>query len=64
MATKIEIMADEVWPVYFIEQSGFTDDEVTTVVEEVELVDMLAIQENFWKLQKKLQDLYRTSNDN
>ena len=64
MATKIEIMADEVWPVYFIEQSGFTDDEVTTVVEEVELADMLAIQENFWKLQKKLQDLYRTSNDN
>lgn len=63
MATEIEIMADEVWPVYFIEQPGFTDDEVTTVVEETELADMLAVQENFWKLQKKLQDLYRTSNE-
>lgn len=63
MATEIEILADEVWPVYFIEQPGFTDDEVTTVVEETELADMLAIQENFWKLQRKLQDLYRTSNE-
>lgn len=66
MATEIDIYSDEVYPVYFIEANGldalgFSGN--IAVVEETELADMLAIQENFWKLQKKLQDLYRTSDE-
>lgn len=58
MATKIEIYTDEVYPVYFIETTGLLDGE-TVIVEETELADMLAVQENFWNLQKKLQHMFK-----
>lgn len=57
MATKIEIYTDEVYPVYFIETNGLLN-EASLIVEEAELADMLAIQDNFWLLQKKLRDMY------
>ncbi len=57
MATKIEIYTDEVYPVYFIETNGLLQD-ATLIVEETELADMLAVQDNFWLLQKKLRDMY------
>ena len=57
MATKIEIYTDEVYPVYFIETNGVLQD-ATLIVEETELADMLAVQDNFWLLQKKLRDMY------
>jgi len=57
MATKIEIYTDEVYPVYFIETNGLLN-EASLIVEETELADMLAIQDNFWLLQKKLRDMY------
>ena len=59
MATKIEIYSDEVYPVYFIETNGVASGDVTVIVEDTEMADILAVQENFWKLQKKLQDIYR-----
>lgn len=57
MATKIEIYTDEVYPVYFIETNGLLN-EASLIVEETELADMLAVQDNFWLLQKKLRDMY------
>lgn len=63
MATKIEIYTDEVYPVYFIETNGVGSSGVTLIVRDTELADILAVQENFWKLQKKLQDFYRMSKD-
>jgi hypothetical protein len=57
MATKIEIYTDEVFPVYFIETNGLLQD-TTLIVEETELADMLAVQDNFWLLQRKLRDMY------
>lgn len=63
MATKIEIYSDEVYPVYFVETNGVGSGDVTLIVRDTELADILAVQENFWKLQKKLQDFYRMSKD-
>jgi len=57
MATKIEIYTDEVYPVYFIETNGLLQD-ATLIVEETELADMLAVQDNFWLLQRRLRDMY------
>lgn len=57
MATKIEIYTDEVYPVYFIETNGLLN-EASLIVEETELADMLAVQDNFWLLQRKLRDMY------
>jgi len=57
MATKIEIYTDEVYPVYFIETNGVLQD-ATLIVEETELADMLAVQDNFWLLQRRLRDMY------
>lgn len=56
MATKINIHWDEVWPVYFVETTGLMDN-VTLILEESEIADILAVQENFWALQKKLQEM-------
>jgi hypothetical protein len=56
MATKIEIYTDEVYPVYFIETNAFSA-EASLIVEETELADMLAIQDNFWLLQRRLQEM-------
>lgn len=61
VATKIEIYTDEVYPVYFVETNGLMSGDATVIVEESELADILAVQENFWKLQKKLQGFYRMS---
>lgn len=63
MATKIEIYTDEVYPVYFVDVIGLTDEAATTTVEETELTDILAVQENFWKLQKKLRDMYQEASN-
>jgi len=57
MATKIEIYTDEVFPVYFIETNGLLNG-ATLIVEETELADMLAVQDNFWLLQRRLRDMY------
>lgn len=57
MATKIEIYMDEVYPVYFIETNGLLN-EASLIVEETELADMLAVQDNFWLLQRRLRDMY------
>lgn len=58
MATKIEIYTDEVYPVYFVETNVIGLGEVTVITEESELSDILAVQDNFWKLQAKLRDIY------
>ena len=50
----------EIFPVYFIETNNVSGLDRTLIVEEVELSDMLAIQDNFWALQAKLADTYRT----
>lgn len=63
MATKIEIYADEVYPVYFVEINGVASGDVTVITEESELADILAVQENFWKLQKKLRDMYQEASN-
>jgi hypothetical protein len=60
MATKVGIYTDEIFPVYFIETNNVSGLDHTLIVEEVELADMLAIQDNFWALQAKLADTYRT----
>jgi len=59
MATKIAIYSDEIYPVYFVEVNAIASTDVSVIVEESELADILAVQENFWQLQKKLQDIYR-----
>ena len=63
MATKIEIYTNEVYPVYFVETNGVGSGDMTLIVRDTELADILAVQENFWKLQKKLQDFYRVARD-
>lgn len=62
MATKIDIYAEEIFPVYFISVFGILRD-VSVIVEESELADMLAVQENYSKLQAKLRDLYVQAKD-
>lgn len=58
MATKIGIHWDEVYPVYFVEDADISvSRDFQVIVEETELADILAIQENFWELQRKLQEM-------
>lgn len=56
MATKINIHWDEVWPVYFVETTGLMDG-VDLILEESEIADILAVQDNFWALQTKLAEM-------
>ena len=56
MATEINIHWDEVWPVYFVETTSSLLG-VDLIVEESELADILAVQDNFWALQRKLTEM-------